>query len=358
MAEAPVPQPVLAGLTSAAVFLTADINPGGEDAVRDALADFSGLTRAVGFRRPGDRLAPVIGIGSDAYDRLFAGPRPAELHPFAAIEGDRHRAPATGGDLLMHVRAASMDLCFEFAAQFTGALGSAITITDEVHGFRYFEQRDLLGFVDGTENPDGTDAETATLITDQDSDFAGGSFVIVQKYLHDLAAWDAISVEEQERVIGRSKLSDIEMADDVKPPTSHVALTSITDEDGNDLDIVRDNMPFGSIAEGEFGTYFIGYSASPAVIERMLINMFIGDPPGTTDRILDFSTAFTGALFFVPSRDFLDDLPDPPAVINSREREEAQAGLDSAEKILVGEPGPAPLDDDDTSLRIGSLKGV
>ncbi|HEY9290318.1 MAG TPA: Dyp-type peroxidase, partial [Microlunatus sp.] len=269
---------------------------------------------------------------------------------------DRHHAPATHGDLLLHVRAASMDLCFEFAAQFTSALGAAITVTDEVHGFRYFEQRDLLGFVDGTENPDGSDAEAATLITDQDPDFAGGSYVIVQKYLHDLDAWEAISTEEQERVIGRSKLSDIEMDDDAKPPTAHSALTSITDEDGNDLDILRDNMPFGSIAEGEFGTYFIGYSVTPAVTEQMLINMFVGNPPGTTDRILDFSTAVTGALFFVPSRDFLDDLPAAPG--EATKINEITDVQDQVPPTEPDEPQAEAAIDDQSSLRIGSLKGI
>ena len=134
----------------------------------------------------------------------------------------------------------------------------------------------------------------------------------MQKYLHDLAAWNALTVEEQEKAIGRTKLSDIEMPDDVKPANSHVALNTIVDPDGTERQILRDNMPFGEVGRGEFGTYFIGYAATPSVTEQMLANMFIGDPPGNYDRILDFSTAVTGCLFFVPSADFLDDLPDPP----------------------------------------------
>ena len=131
----------------------------------------------------------------------------------------------------------------------------------------------------------------------------------MQKYLHDLAAWNALPVEEQERVIGRTKLDDIELPDDVKPANSHVALNTIVDADGTERQIVRDNMPFGSVGAGEFGTYFIGYAPRPSVTEQMLENMFVGDPPGNYDRILDFSTAVTGSLFFVPSADFLDDLP-------------------------------------------------
>jgi putative iron-dependent peroxidase len=182
-------------------------------------------------------------------------------------------------------------------------------VVDEVHGFRSFDERDLLGFVDGTENPEGAGAEDAVLIGDEDAPFAGGTYVIVQKYLHDLAAWDALAVEDQERAIGREKLSDIELAD--QPSNAHVALTTIVDDDGTEHEIMRFNMPFGTVGAAEFGTYFIGYAKSPAVIEQMLSNMFAGKPPGNSDRILDFSRAVTGNLFFVPAADFLDDVEAP-----------------------------------------------
>jgi putative iron-dependent peroxidase len=312
--EQPVnPQPVLSPLTAAAIFLVVTIDPGAEAVVYDLLQDLSALQRSVGFRLPEGRLACVTGIGSAAWDRLFGGPRPAELHPFQALAGSRHQAVATPGDLLFHIRANEMDLCFEFIAQVMNRLAGAVTVRDEVQGFRYFDERDLIGFVDGTENPVGTAAATAALIAAEDPGFTGGSYVIVQKYLHDIPAWNALTIEEQERVIGRSKLTDIEMPDDVKPANSHVALNTITDPDGTQRQIVRANMPFGSPGRGEFGTYYIAYAATPSVTERMLTNMFIGNPPGNTDRILDFSTAVTGTLFFVPTADFLDDPPDPPA---------------------------------------------
>ncbi len=188
-----------------------------------------------------------------------------------------------------------MDLCFELATQIMARIGNAVTAVDEVQGFRYFDDRDLLGFVDGTENPRGSAVVEAVLIGDEDANFAGGSYVIVQKYLHDLGAWNALSTEAQERVIGRTKLSDIELDDSVKPTSAHNALTTIV-EDGKEIKILRDNMPFGRPSEGEFGTYFIGYSRSPRTIEQMLENMFIGKPPGNYDRILDFSRAVTGNL--------------------------------------------------------------
>jgi porphyrinogen peroxidase len=306
-------QPVLTPTTESAIFLVAVVDSGAEDVIRELLADVSGLKRSVGFRVPEGDLTCVVGIGSALWDRLFGAPRPAGLHPFPEIAGPRHTAVATPGDLLFHIRAHRLDLCFELAERLVDRLRGSARVVDEVHGFRSFDERDLLGFVDGTENPEGAAANVAVTIGSEDPDFAGGSYVVVQKYLHDLAGWDALAVEEQERAIGREKLSDLELPDEVKPSNSHVALTTIVDESGEEHQIVRFNMPFGRVGAGEFGTYFIGYARSPDVIEQMLTNMFIGKPPGNHDRILDFSTALTGNLFFVPTADFLDDQPAPHA---------------------------------------------
>jgi len=299
---------VLAPLTDAAIFLVVTVRPGGEDTVRELLEDLSGLQRTVGFRLPAAQLSCVTGIGRDLWDRLFTGPRPAGLHRFRSWKGARHTAPSTPGDLLFHIRAGQMDVCFELAAKIAGRLSEVGEVVDETHGFKYFDERDLLGFVDGTENPTGAEASDHVLIGDEDPDFAGGSYVLVQKYRHDLTAWNALKVEEQEAAIGRTKLDNVELKD--KAANSHVALNTVDDPDGNELKILRDNMPFGSIKEGEYGTYYIAYAATPDVPELMLRRMFLGDPVGTYDRILDFSVATTGSLFFVPTAAFLDDLPD------------------------------------------------
>jgi porphyrinogen peroxidase len=332
------PQPILTPLTPAAIFLVVTIDDGGEATVNGALPDISGLVRAIGFRDPSKHLSVITSIGSDAWDRLFGGPRPAELHPFVELSGPRHSAPATPGDLLFHIRAETLDVCFELAGRILKAMAGAVSVVDEVHGFRFFDNRDLLGFVDGTENPDGPIAVNATAIGDEDPDFTGGCYVHVQKYVHDMSSWDSLSVTEQEMVFGRTKLEDIEMDDDVKPSNAHIALNVIEDDDGNELKIVRANMPFGEVGKGEYGTYFIGYSRTPEVTERMLRNMFLGDPPGNTDRVLDFSTAQTGALFFSPTIDFLDDPPALPAPLETER------------------PETSPTDDG--TLSIGSLKGT
>jgi putative iron-dependent peroxidase len=342
-ASSATPQPVVATLTRSAIFLVVTINAGRENdvAVRAICGDLAALVRAVGTRDLDGRLSCVMGVGSDAWDRLFGAPRPKDLHPFREIRGVHH-AVATPGDLLFHIRAARMDLCFELATQIMLRLDGAVSTSDEVHGFSYFDGRDLIGFVDGTENPANQAAIDATIIGGEDAGFAGGSYVIVQKYLHDLTRWNDLPVAEQERIIGRHKLSDVELDDAVKPTHAHNALTTI-EENGEPIEILRDNMPFGDVGKGEFGTYFIGYARSPRRIEQMLENMFVGRPPGNYDRLLDFSRAVTGTLFFVPSATFLETVTADSA-----------ASLAGAQAPTTSEPTRSSPRDG--SLGIGSLK--
>ena len=338
-----VSQPVAAPLTRAAIFLVVTINPdpNNHTAVRSFCADLPALNRAVEFRNLEAGLTCVMGIGSEAWDSLFGQPRPAELHPFREIRAGSRHAISSPGDLLFHIRAKRMDLCFELATRIMASLGGAVSAVDEVHGFRYFDDRDLLGFVDGTENPRGQGVIEAAIIGEEDRAFAGGSYVIVQKYLHDMDGWNALSTETQERIIGRNKLSDVELDDSIKPTSAHNALTTIT-ENGREFKILRDNMPFGNAAAGEFGTYFIGYCRTPRVTEQMIENMFVGRPPGNYDRLLDFSRAVTGTLFFVPSASFLESINDD---------------------VIAATPAPASVVEPSTaavsdgSLGIGSLKG-
>jgi porphyrinogen peroxidase len=330
------PQDVLGPPARSAIFLVLTVRAGAEDDAKDLLADLAGIKRGVGFRVPEDELSCVAGIGAELWDRLYDLPRPAGLHPFRELTGGRHTAVTTPGDLLLHLRARRLDICFELARQIMERLNGRADIVDEVHGFRYFDERDLLGFVDGTENPTGAKAVAAVTIGAEDPAYTGGSYVIVQKYLHDMGSWDKLSVEEQERVIGRDKLSDQEFPDEAKPSNSHVTLNTILDADGTQRQIVRDNMPFGRIGAGEFGTYFIGYAATPDVIEAMLRNMFIGKPPGNYDRILDFSTAMTGGLFFVPTTDFLEDPPSPEAVRTEQEADGAQPSVTTPGSLAIG----------------------
>ena len=312
--DGPEAQPVLLALSQSAVFLVVSVNdrPGAAQRVLDVVSDVNGLVRAVGFRQSSAMLSCVVGFGSAYWDRIrpAGAPRPAGLHPFRALNGAVHDAPSTPGDVLFHIRADRSDLTFELSRQIMAAIGAWVTVEDHVTGFRYFDARDLLGFVDGTENPTGRSAAAAALIDATEPDFVNGSYVIVQKYLHDLTAWQALSTEQQERIIGRTKLDDIEIDDAEQATNSHVTLNTIEDADGTEHDILRDNMVFGDAGSGEYGTFYIAYAADPAVTEQMLVNMFVGKPHGHYDRILDVSTPVTGSLFFVPSLDLLESLAD------------------------------------------------
>jgi putative iron-dependent peroxidase len=341
-----LPQPVLGPLTRAAIFLVVTVKPEPESyaTIRSFCGDLAGLIRAVEFRDIDAGLTCIAAFGSEAWERLFGDPRPAELHPFREFRGGANRhAVGTPGDVLFHIRAGRMDICFELATQIMERIGDAVSVADEVQGFRYFEDRDLIGFVDGTENPRGTVALEAALVGEEDAPFAGGSYVMVQKYFHDMKAWNALPTETQERIIGRKKLSDIELDDAVKPSSAHNALTVIV-ENGKELKILRDNMPFGQPGRGEFGTYFIAYCRTPRITELMLENMFVGRPPGNYDRLLDFSRAVTGGLFFAPSATFLEGAGE-------------EAPASAAGTTAAVAPDPPSSSVRDTSLGIGSLRG-
>lgn len=276
------------------------------DKVKDVCANFTALIRSMRNRFPEQQFSCTIGFGADAWKRLFPTENnPKELKTFQEIKGNKHTAVSTPGDILFHIRAKQMGLCFEFASIIDQKLEGAVESIDETHGFRYRDGRAIIGFVDGTENPDVDESRYKfAVIGDADPEFAGGSYVFVQKYIHDMIAWNALTVEEQEKVIGRHKFDDVELSDEEKPSNAHNAISNI----GDDFKIVRDNMPFANTSKGEYGTYFIGYASTFSTTRKMLENMFIGNPVGNTDRLLDFSTAITGTLFFAPSYELLDKL--------------------------------------------------
>ncbi|WP_441434303.1 Dyp-type peroxidase [Arthrobacter sp. RAF14] len=357
-----ITQNVSGPLTRSAIFLVLSVadEPGALDTVRDVLSDLDGLVKTVGFRDLNGRLSCTVGVGDRIWEPLSGLGKPAELQPFREIVGSTHTAVSTPGDLLFHIRSDRQDLCFELERLLLAALGTSVSTVDEVSGFRYFDARDLLGFIDGTANPVGPDLPESALVGEEDPDFAGGSYVVVQKYLHPISAWQRLTTEQQEAIIGRTKADNVELDDAVHGQKSHKTLATITDENG-EHDIVRDNMPFGTPGSGAFGTYFIGYSRHLWVIERMLERMFIGDPPGLHDRLLDFSTAETGTTFFVPTGDMLAALDDTAAAAASAAPPAEENVPTEAEPAVVGHPASvqdaAPVQAAG-SLGIGSLKNV
>ncbi|MDR2221581.1 MAG: Dyp-type peroxidase [Flavobacteriaceae bacterium] len=249
----------------------------------------------------------IMGISYEAWLKLnLPTPLPKELKPFETIKGYKHTAVATSADLHFHLSAINPAICFDMAMALSKILLPIADCIDEIQGFKYWDGRAIIGFVDGTENPIGEDRNYFGIVGNEDPTYQGGSYLFVQKYIHFMKDWDNLSVEEQEKVIGRYKATDIEMEEDKKPSNSHTALTAIEDENGNELKIIRANMPYGNPSKGQAGTYFISYASTFSTTQKMLKNMFIGDPVGNYDRILDYSKAITGTLFFVPSFDLLD----------------------------------------------------
>ena len=296
---------ILPAASPNAIFLTLMIAPGeaAAKAVRRAAAGLPGLTAEVSKRGDGATLNSAIGFAAAAWDRLFVGARPAALAPFKALEDGPRKAPATPADILLHLHSDRMDLCFELVRRFRSALVDAVSEVEEVHGFRYFESRDLTGFVDGTENPQTPEHRAAVaLVAEADPGFAGGSYVSVQRYIHDLTSWEKLSVAEQEQVFARTKADDVEFESDRKPPTAHIKRVNIK-EDGRSVEILRHSMPYGTAAE--MGLYFIAYGASPDNFDKMLEAMIVADGEGHYDHLMDYSRAVTGARFFVPAEDWL-----------------------------------------------------
>lgn len=276
----------------------------GEEAagwVRTAAARLPDMTAEVAALDRAGGLVSVIAFGAGAWDQIYPAARPEGLAPFQAFADDGRRAPATEADIFLHLRADRRDLIFALARRVRLALGEAVEVIEEVHGFRNFDSRDLIGFVEGTENPQGIEERSAVALLGE-GDFAGGSFVNIQRYLHDLTRWEALSVREQEDIIARTKEDDVEYPSDQKPPTAHIKRVSI-EVDGESLKLLRHSMPYGTA--DEHGLYFVAYAGRPDSFSRMLEAMIVADEAGHYDHLMDYTRAVTGAAFFAPPVDWL-----------------------------------------------------
>ncbi len=287
-----------------AVFLTFTLAEGeaAAHAVRRLAAGLPALTAEMAAAMAEPALASAIGFGAKVWPRLWSGAMPAELVPFEPLADGARRAPATPADVFIHIHSGRHDANMALARAVAGRLDGAVRPVEEIHGYRHRDGRDLTGFVDGTENPKDDERAAAALVGDEDPAFAGGSYVSIQRYVHDLAAWERLAVPAQEAVIGRTKADDVELDDDAKPADAHIARVVI-EEDGEELQVVRHSLPYGTVTES--GLYFVAYGRSPAPFRRMLERMVIRDGAGVHDRLLDFTRAVTGAAFFVPPEDFL-----------------------------------------------------
>jgi putative iron-dependent peroxidase len=290
-----IPEP-----SESALFLVLRVPEAAEHgaAVASVAARVPSLTQRVSALDRHAKLACTVGFGAEFWDVVSPEERPAGLHPFEALEIGGRRAPSTGGDLLLHVISKRPDLNLELAMRIRRELGPSVAVMDEVHGFKYLDGRDLTGFLDGTENPKGKARAAAALIGSEDAAFAGGSFVFTQRYVHDLARWATVPLAEQEGAIGRRKRDSKELSDKKKPATAHISRVVI-EENGEELKIVRHSFPYGTVSEA--GLFFIAYTRSLDIPQKMLHRMLGATGDGLHDHLMDFTRAVSGATFFAPS---------------------------------------------------------
>jgi putative iron-dependent peroxidase len=290
------------------LFITLSLGEGSGAAagVRKAASALPKMTAALAERLGEPTLCSALGIGALAWDRVMGGRRPRGLVPFEPLSDGKRHAPATPADLFVHIHSYRHDANMMLAREFVAKLAGQARVVEEVMGFKHLGGRDLTGFVDGTENPKGIERAQVALVGEDDAEFAGGSHVSIQRWVHDLSAWDRLPVPEQEKAVGRTKDTDEELDDAVKPPSAHIARVVIEDEAGEELEIVRHSLPYGGTRE--HGLYFVAYCASPSPFRQMLKRMIVRDGGGHYDRLMDFTRPVTGASFFVPSVGTLESL--------------------------------------------------
>lgn len=259
-------------------------------------------------QHPNDQIKTAIAFGPELWSQLHTETPTGfkQLNP----EQGAFNMPVEPADVFIHIASARADICFAISQAFFTGIQTKVEVLDERPCFRFFDGRDMTGFIDGTENPQFPDDRAETALLPQDAEaFADGSFIFAQRYIHDLAKWQQLKVDAQEQVFGRTKLESIELDDDIKPPNAHVARTVVEDEDGEEMEILRHSLPYGD-GKGEQGLFFVAYTNNLSIIDAMLQRMFGTSGDGIHDRLLHFTTAIDGAYYFAPSDELLEEILD------------------------------------------------
>ncbi|PKH85618.1 Dyp-type peroxidase [Colwellia sp. Bg11-28] len=254
-------------------------------------------------------LIGVVAIGDAYWDEFYPQARPAMLAPFPAMHSDDRVAPTNSYDIYIEIRSDRADVNHIVSTKVCELLGDSVELIEQVQAFRFLDGRDLTGFVDGTENPQGLHRREVALVKEQDDvNFTGGSYLHTQRYQHNLTLWGSLAEHEQEDVYGRTKLDNVEYDSEDKALTAHTKRTSLKDEQGNSIEIVRQSMPYGDMKRK--GLFFVSYCQSPKPFETMLKSMIHGDGHGNSDHLLKYTQAETGSAFFAPSLTFLAHVAD------------------------------------------------
>ncbi|MGE6649441.1 Dyp-type peroxidase [Shewanella colwelliana] len=287
------------------VYLMFNAEDGIESQLRPCVANVAQYICELSDQYTDSAFNGFVAIGANYWDSLYPAKRPAQLRPFPAMNSDNRDAPAHEYDLFVHLRCDRFDILHLVANEVCQMFEGLVELVDEERGFQFMDNRDLTGFVDGTENPKGRHRQDVALVGDEDISFKAGSYVHVQKFAHNLSKWNRLPQKKQEDIIGRTKIDNIEYASDDKPLTSHIKRVNLKDENGNSMEILRQSMPYGSVKEQ--GLMFISNCRNSVNFEKMLHSMIHGDADGHHDHLMHFTQALTGSSFFAPSLDFMND---------------------------------------------------
>jgi len=275
--------------------------------LRQALSRMPELFDNYADRFSESNLTGVIAIGSNYWDELSPEARPSELKSFPSMNNDDRIAPSTSFDLYIEIRSDRADVNHIVSTKVCELLGSSVELIEQVRGFRFLDGRDLTGFVDGTENPQGYHRrEVALVANEQDEAFAGGSYLHIQRYRHNMKLWQTVDLKEQEDVIGRTKMDNIEHTDEEIHPCAHIKRVNLKDDEGKSIEILRQSMPYGDMKVQ--GLFFVSYCNNASAFEMMLEKMIHSDGEGNFDHLLKYTQAETGSAFFAPSLNFLKSL--------------------------------------------------
>ena len=257
-------------------------------------------------QHPQAQIKTAVAFGPELWSRLYSQ-SPAGFQQLEPIQGS-FDMPVVPADVLIHIASARADICFALSQAFFEGIRDKVHVLDERVCFRYFDGRDITGFIDGTENPQFPDDRAEVALLGEDAGiFQDGSFIFAQRYAHDLKKWKKLKVDAQEQVMGRSKLESIELEDEVKPENAHVARTVVEDEEGEEMEILRHSLPYGD-GRGDQGLFFIAYTKDLTIIDAMLERMFGTSGDGIHDRLLHFVTPMDGAYYFAPSEELLEEV--------------------------------------------------
>ncbi|ETX09759.1 peroxidase [Marinomonas ushuaiensis DSM 15871] len=291
--------------SSDALFITLNINSSKINKIKDTLAATPKLISDIQSQFPDASLHATIGISSQAWDKLDEK-RPIHLSPFPHIKGKEVEIEPTDVDLVLHIRSSRRDATYELGNALYSAFSDSISLVEEVNCFKYLDNRDLTGFVDGTENPEGENRKSVALVGEEDPNFKDGSYFNLMRFVHDLSKWEKQDLKTQEDTYGRTKEDNEEYASSEKSVHAHTKRTSLKDENGRSMEILRQSIPYASLTEK--GLMFASYSKTPTIFNLMLESMVKGDEHGNTDHLMKYTSAKTGQAFFVPAIEWLKSL--------------------------------------------------